>query len=470
VLGSGGCSDSENHQSTAGGDSVELLGLRTEQFTGDLDEIRERRVLRALVVPSNTDFFLAGAKIEGLQVQLLREYQKQLNAGIKRAADRVHIHYLPVPFERLLPELQAGRGDIAAALLTVTPEREAQVAMISGAAMGVNEVVVTHKGVDPIADIEELAGREVHVMRGSSYAMHLEKLNERLAAQGGSPVIVREADPLLLSDDLLEMVNAGVIEVTVIDDYKARLWAQLLPDIVVREDLVVHQGGRLGWAVRRDNPQLQASLRQFVGKVRKGTLLGNILMRRYLEETGWIRNPVSASERNKLDRLMALFERYGEMYDIDPLALLAQAYQESGLDHDRRSHRGAVGVMQLLPSTASDPNVGIPDIRDLENNVHAGAKYLAFIRDRYFADPELEPADRMAFTWAAYNAGPAKVRQMRDLAAEMGLDRNRWFGNVEVAAGKLVGRETVKYVADIKKYHLAYRMLSEHQALKQQLQ
>jgi membrane-bound lytic murein transglycosylase MltF len=261
-----------------------------------------------------------------------------------------------------------------------------------------------------------------------------------------------------------------VVELTVVDDYKARLWAQLLPDILVHDDLLLHEGGHVGWAVRRDNPKLQASLGSFLEKVKRGTLLGNMLISNYLGQTRWITNPTSPDERRKLDSLMPLFERYGEQYDIDPLALLALAYHESGLNQKRRSHRGAVGLMQMLPGTARDPNVAIPDIDKAENNVHAGAKYLAFLRDRYFSEPEIGPEARIALTWAAYNAGPAKVRQMRRVAEEMGLDKNRWFGNVEVAAGKLVGRETVKYVADIKKYHIVYSLLDKQQHLRQALQ
>jgi membrane-bound lytic murein transglycosylase MltF len=444
--------------------------LPTEAFTGDLDQIRERKILRALVVPSNTDFFLSGAQIEGLQAKLLREYEKFLNKGVKKAADKVRVRFLPVTFDRLVPELLAGHGDVAAAMLTLTPGREARVAMVSGKGMSVDEVVVRHRDVDPLNSIDDLAGREVHVLRGSSYAEHLRQLNLRLEAQGRSSVKIREADPLLHSEDILEMVNAGIVQLTVIDDYKARLWSEIFKDIVVQDDVLLNEGGSVGWAVRRDNPQLQASLGEFVKGVKKGTLLGNVLTKQYLTDTRWITNPTSASELEKLERVMALFQRYGERYDIDPLALLAQAYHESGLEQKRRSHRGAVGLMQLLPSTAKDPNVGIPDIHDIENNVHAGAKYLAFLRDRYFSAVDIDPEDRLAFAWAAYNAGPANVRRMRRLAAEMGLDENRWFGNVEVAAGKLIGRETVKYVADIKKYHTAYRLLDEQRQMKQGVQ
>ena len=439
-----------------------VSALPTQAFFGDLDQIRERRVLRALVVPSRTDFFLSGARIDGLQARLLEEYLAHLNRGVPRV-DHVRLRYLPVSFDRLLPELEAGHGDIAAALLTVTPERQSRVAMVSAEAMPVDEVVVQHRDAAPVARLEDLAGQEVQVLRGSSYAEHLRALNQRFASLGLAPVRITEADPALRSEDILELVNAGVVPLTVVDDYKARLWSQVFDDIVVRPDVRVNSGGHVGWAVRQANPQLQANLLAFLDQVKPGTTLGNVLDRRYLGHTRWIRNPTGPRDQARLAQLMPLFERHGQAYGIDPLVLLALAFHESGLDASLRSPRGAVGLMQLLPSTASDPNVGIPNIWQPDNNVHAAAKYLAFLRDRYFSSDDIDPQARMAFVWAAYNAGPARVRRMRAMAEEMGLDPNRWFGHVELAAGQLVGVETVKYVADVRKYLVAYRLMQMHE-------
>ncbi|WP_419603600.1 transglycosylase SLT domain-containing protein [Thiolapillus sp.] len=204
--------------------------------------------------------------------------------------------------------------------------------------------------------------------------------------------------------------------------------------------------------MRKSNPLLADDLRKFWKKVQKGSLLGNMLIKRYYKSTRWIKNPGREQARKKFAHLLKLFEKYGGKYGFDALALAAQGYQESELNQQRKSHRGAVGIMQLLPSTAADKNVGIRDISTEENNIHAGAKYMAFLRDRYFSDPAIKPDDRMAFAWAAYNAGPAKVRKMRAKAKAMGLNPNVWFGNVEIAAGKIVGRETVRYVANIYKY------------------
>jgi membrane-bound lytic murein transglycosylase MltF len=414
-----------------------------------------------LVTHSLTDFFLEGGRIRGIQAELAREYEKLLNAGVKREQDKVKVLFIPVTFDELLPALERGQGDIAAALLTVTPERAKRFEFVSGRRQEVAEILVTHSAAEVPGSVEALAGRELYVLRGSSYAEHLRELNRRFDEQGIDPIEVIEADSHLLSEDILEMVNAGVVTATIIDDFKGRLWQQVLDDIRLHEDIAIKRDNHVGWAIRKGNPELKASLDVFFRKVRRGTLLGNVLFKRYFEETRWIENPLANVEHERYEKYLDLFRKYGRKYDFDYLALVAQSFRESGLDHSRQSHRGAVGLMQLLPSTARDKNVGIPDIGDPENNIHAGTKYLAFLRDRYFSDGALSEVDRLAFSWAAYNAGPAKVRRMRELAKELGRDPNRWFGHVEVAAGKIVGRETVKYVDDIYKYFIAYRLIAD---------
>lgn len=438
-----------------------LSFLPGDAHTDDLPAMRERGFIRVLVTNSLTDFFISGGRIRGLQAELVREYEKLLNRGIKREQDKVKFLFIPVTFDELLPALERGQGDIAAALLTITPERSERFDFVSGNKREVNEILVTHSQGDVPASLDGLAGRKLYVLSGSSYAEHLRELNRRFDEKGLDPVDVVEADSHLLSEDILEMVNAGVVPATVIDDFKGRLWQQVLDDIRLHDGIAIKRGNHVGWAVRKNNPELRATLEQLVRKVKRGTLLGNVLFKRYFADTRWIANPLAAAERARYERYVGLFKKYGKKYDFDHLALIAQAFKESGLDHSQQSHRGAVGIMQLLPTTAKDKNVGIPDIKDLENNIHAGTKYLAFLRDRYFSDEALSEVDRLAFTWASYNAGPAKVRRMRELAKRLGRDPNQWFGHVEVAAGRIVGRETVKYVGDVYKYYIAYRLIAD---------
>jgi membrane-bound lytic murein transglycosylase MltF len=257
------------------------------------------------------------------------------------------------------------------------------------------------------------------------------------------------------------MVHAGVLPITVVDDYLANLWSQALDAIKVHRDIAVGSGRSIAWALRPGSPKLKAVVDEFIRGHRAGTLTGNVILNRYLRSAKRITNPGHEGDLERFRSMVGLFEKYGEQYGLEWLFLVAQAYQESGLDNSRRSPRGAVGVMQLLPSTAGDPNVNVPDIHILENNVHAGAKYLRFILDRYFPSEEMDNFNRHLFALAAYNAGPARVRVLRREAAQMGLDPNQWLDNVEVVAARRVGREPVQYVSNVLKYYFAYRLLAE---------
>lgn len=263
----------------------------------------------------------------------------------------------------------------------------------------------------------------------------------------------------MATEDILELVHAGVFKLTVADRHIAVPWAATMSGLKVHEELVVHTGGSIAWAVRKDNPQLRADLDAFIAKNKKGTLLGNILFNRYFKDSKWISNPVNAAQQERLEALRDIFQKYGKIYDIDWLALAAVGYQESRLDQSVRSTAGAVGIMQMKPSTAADKNVGITPIDTVDKNIHAGAKYLAFLRDRYFSGPEISPGARLDFTLAAYNAGPSRIISLRREAAEKGYDPNRWFFNVETVAAARVGSETLRYVSNINKYYLAYTLV-----------
>jgi membrane-bound lytic murein transglycosylase MltF len=265
------------------------------------------------------------------------------------------------------------------------------------------------------------------------------------------------------------MVNAGLVSATVIDSYKASSWSKVFADMQVRDDLVVHAGGEIAWAFRKDNPQLAAVVNDFARGHRQGTLIGNVLIQRYMGNLGWVRNSTSDNGVERLRPLLEHFRNSGEANNLDPLMLAAQAYQESELDHDRESPAGAVGIMQIKPSTAADRNVGIDDISSPADNIRAGARYMRFLIDRYFSDAEMEETQRWLFALAAYNAGPARIRRLRKQAAAEGHDPNVWLDNVELIAARKIGRETVRYVRNIFKYYVAYRLAWEDQALRQSL-
>jgi len=428
------------------------------EHLGDLDALAERNVIRALVTYSKTNYFLDGATQRGATYEGLQEFRAFVNEQLGRKTLKVDVVIIPVTRDELIPALTQGLGDIAAANLTITPERLEEVDFSQPFASGVRELVITGPAGPELSSLDDLAGAEVHVRRSSSYWESLETLNADLLQRGLEPVQMVPAEEFLEDEDLLEMVNAGLIPTVIVDSHKASLWQQVFDRIVVHEDLAVRTGGQIAWAFRKASPQLRDTVNAFVRKHKQGTLLGNIIIKRYFQNTRWVRNALADEDRKRFEATVELFRKYGEKYGFDHVMLAALAYQESGIDQSKRSHAGAVGVMQIKPSTAADPNVGIPNVEELEANIHAGTKYLDFLRDRYFSDEAVDKIDRMLFTFAAYNAGPARVRRLRAEAESMDLDPNRWFNNVEVVAARRIGRETVRYVSNISKYYVAYTL------------
>ncbi len=448
------------------------IGLRAIKKTwlGDFDGMVERRTIRVLVVYNKMFYFLDGGTQRGIAYELLTKFENFVNRKLKSRTLKTRVVFLPVSRDQLLPALLQGKGDIAAANLTITPERQQLVDFSNPLAGGVDEILVTGPAAPEIEDLNDLSGKTIHVRTSSSYFSSLVRLNGRFLTQGLAPVRIVPADEYLEDSDLLEMVNNSMLPMIIVDSHKAEFWGTIFEQIRLRHDIAVNTGGRIGWAFRKDSPKLTAVVNEFVKQHKKGTLVGNILLKRYLKTNKWTRNAMKPEELRKFSDTAGLFQKYAERYDFDYLMIAALAYQESRLDHSRKSPAGAVGIMQLLPSTARDPNVGIEDIGDIENNIHAGTKYLRFLRDRYFSDPQIEPLDRMLLGFAAYNAGPAKVIRLRKEAAKAGLDPNRWFANVEVIAAKRIGRETVQYVSNIYKYYVAYRSIVDHLDTKQQRQ
>jgi membrane-bound lytic murein transglycosylase MltF len=439
-----------------------LMDRIEQRWTGDLQQIRQqRRLIRVLVSYSDTNFFVMRGEYGGMEYELLREYERFLNRQPPKHKIKTNIVFRAVPFERLIPALLAGRGDIAAAGLTITAERRKLVAFTTPYINNINEIIVTSKPEQGLKGLNDLAGRKVHVVAGSSYVQHLKRLSEQFKRDGLKPVNIVQVDKNLEAEDVLQMVNSGIFELTVVDDHIADLWSKVLTELVLRKDLEINSGGNIAWAVRKENPELLASLNKFVKKHGQGTLLGNILIKRYYKGNRWINNPTTAAEQKKLDKLKTLFKKYAKKYDFDWLKIAALAYQESGFDQNKKSAAGAVGIMQIRPATAADHNIRISDVNDLENNIHAGVKYLGFLRERYFSDPHISSADRVDFTVAAYNAGPAKINALRREAVKLNLDPSKWFFNVEHVARRVIGQETVRYVANINKYFIAFKSVEQ---------
>ena len=445
-------------------DEEALLALSRETWRGDLDGIVERGFLRLATAYNPLFFSYDGIERSGILYDIAQELEQYLSETYAPKGKTINVVIMPMPRDRILPSVVEGRADIAAANLTITPERAEQVTFSEPTYTEVRELVVTGPAAPAIAGFDDLAQTEVHIRPSSSYFEHLKALNAEREAAGKEPIPVEAANERLEDYDLLELVESGILPAVIVDSHKAALWSQVFENLTVHEDLSVNDGGEIAWALRQDSPELATAINAFVKTIRKGSLIGNVLIERYFESKSWVDNVTRGDARSRYEDTVDIIKAFADQYDFDWLMITAQGYQESGLDQSKRSHAGAVGIMQVLPTTAADPNVGIPDIDDPENNVHAGVKYLRFLRERYFSDLEIEPVDRILLSFGAYNAGPGNIAKARKRAMKMGLDPNVWFGNVEVAAGRAISREPVIYVRNIYKYYVAYKHMEEVRA------
>lgn len=439
--------------------AADQSGLLLKPWTGDLDGMIERRLVRVLVTYSKTHYFVDKGTQRGISYDFGKLFEDELNQKLKLKTLRVLVAFVPVAHDDLIPALVEGRGDLAAANLTITPERLAKVDFTAPTWSHVDEIVVTGPASPPVNSAEELSGRELYLRKSSSFYASAQALNRRLGAAGRPPVRIREAPEVLSDEDILEMVNAGLVPATVIDNHIGEFWAKVFDRLVLNREARLRTGGQIAVMVRKGSPQLVAELNGFLGRYGEGSKERNILLQKYLKGTKYVLAATSPEERKKFQQTIELFRQYSDQYSLDYLLMAAQGYQESRLDQGVKSPVGAIGVMQVMPATGKDLAVG--DIRQLEPNIHAGVKYIRHLVDVYFKDAPMTPVDKELFAFASYNAGPGRIRQMRDLTAKRGLDPNVWFNNVEVIVSEKIGRETVQYVSNIYKYYLAYKMITE---------
>jgi membrane-bound lytic murein transglycosylase MltF len=437
-------------------DGSALLWRATAQRIDDDRPLKKLRAVRVLVTYDRTNFYVVNGQPHGYEYELMQQFEKYLNQQLGKRTLHTRLIFVPMALQDLIPALLDGRGDIAAANLTVTAERMQQVAFSQPYLKDIQEVVVTHRKAPPLSKLEDLAGRTVLVVRGSSYAEHLRELNTRLETQGLASIGIVESEPAQEAADLFEMVNAGMVDYTVADEHVAALWKGVFRKLIVRKDLALNQEGNLAWAVRPGSAELLKMLDRFVRTNGPGHLIGNSLFNQYYRDKPPLANPRDQKLFARAAALEKHFRRCGEQYGFDWMLLMAQGFQESRLQQSKMSSAGAIGVMQVQPATGKQ--MGVADVTKASSNILAGVRYMDHLRATYLDGSEIAPGPRVDLTLAAYNAGPARLRQMRQRAQRMGLNPDVWFGNVERAAQATIGDETVRYVANINKYYLAYRM------------
>ncbi|MGR5177495.1 transglycosylase SLT domain-containing protein [Vibrio parahaemolyticus] len=446
--------------------ALELSPLSNDPYTGDLDLLAKKGVIRVLVSADLGFYYIEKGQPKGIGAEQLYHFEKNL----KKAYSKIKIQVIPVPRDDLIPALVNGFGDLIVANLTVTEKRKQVIQFSDPILTDIDEVLITNNSYPKIEGLSDLSGNEVWVRGSSSYFESIQTLNQRLTEDDKPPVYVQYLEETLQDYELVEMIKQGYIGATVLDSHKALFWKKTFEDLNIHADTPLREDGDIAWAMRMDSPKLAQQVNRYIKTAREGTLLGNVIYNKYLENTSWFAKALDPKNVQQLDGLISLFKKYAIQYDFDFLMIAAQAFQESKLDQRKVSPKGAVGIMQVLPSTARDPNVNIKNINQVENNIHAGVKYLRFIRDRYFSDDSISDDDKVYLSLAAYNAGPGNISRMRRLAERNGYDPNKWFGNVELMARRNISSEPVTYVANINRYFVIYKQLESLKEIRQEQQ
>ncbi len=242
-------------------------------FTADLDEMVKRRVIRVAVTFNRTHYFVDQGQERGITYEALKSFETDLNTELKTGNLKVNVVMVPMSRDQLYPSLASGKVDMVAAMVTVRPELEKLVAFSEPTRTNVSQVVVTGPGAPPIATVDDLAGKEVFVRKGSAYHETLTGLNEQLKTRGKPPVVIDEAPNALEDDDILEMVNAGLAPITIVDNYLAEFWKQVFTKLNVHGDVSVRSGGQLGCGISQEQSPAPRRGQQVDPEARKGRRL-----------------------------------------------------------------------------------------------------------------------------------------------------------------------------------------------------
>ncbi|PSV28320.1 lytic transglycosylase F [Photobacterium sp. GB-56] len=432
-----------------------LSPLTGPTYTGDLSVLEKKRVLRVLVSADLGFYYIEDGLPKGIIAELLHHFE----LDIHKTYPKLNIQVIPVHRDQLIKFLITGYGDLAVANLTITEQRKKQAAFSEPVLTNISEVIINNIDSPEITKIEQLSDQDIWVRKSSSYYQSLLEVNNRLLLQRLAPMKIHFLEETLQDYELLEMVNLGLMNMTVLDDHKMKIWNKILPKLRMNSAFVLRKNAEIAWAMRKDSPKLMKLVNRYIEQIKSGSLLGNVIYNKYLNNQGWITNLLNHSNMDKMEKLSDLFFKYSTEYDFDYLMMMAQGFQESGLNQHKVSNKGAVGIMQVLPSTARDRYINIPNIYIASNNVHAGIKYMRYIQNNYLDDSSLTYDNRMYMTLASYNAGPGNIRKMRRYAKEKGYNPDIWFNNVEIITRRYIGKQPVVYVTNINRYYIVYKQL-----------
>ena len=426
-------------------------------WLGSYSEMLQRGVIR-IAVPYDLSIYINNKGIpQGFSVDMAKGLQTWIN---RQHADElrgksVTVKLVPIPEHELYTSLSSGKADMVIGDLGINqPQQNSHEFLLNHASKLEREVLVSGPSSIPINGPEDLSGQTIYGGRNSNFPLTLQELNKGLKHKGKPPINIVSPIGDLDSEDLLDMVNSGLIPFVIVSDWKANLWKPIYKNIVIHDDIYVKDLGWIGWATRSSNPDLNNDIIGFVASDTFDDARKLYRQQEYSYHAKGLKNPIEKSAWARFESMRPFFDQFGAQYNLDPLFIASLGFQETLLTQSAVSNVGAIGVMQLMPATGD--SMGVGNIRLLEPNIHAGADYLNQLITKFFPDAQFEGDNRSLFAIASYNIGPNNVAKARDQAREMGFDPNQWFRNVEYIATERMGYEPMVYVRNVYKYFISY--------------
>lgn len=445
---------------------------QSEPVAFDLDQIREKGRITAILNNSSTGYFIYHGQPMGYEYELLTRMADAL--GLK--LDII----LTNNINEAITMLNTGRGDIIASSMAVTTSKQDYVAFTEHH-NEVKQVLVQRKPsnwrsmkrheIEHVLIRKPLAleGKEVHVQQNSAYAARLNNLKEEI----GGEIQIKEHAEGLDAEALIKQVAEGKIEYTVADEDVALVNATYYPIIDVKTAISFPQ--KVAWATRKNAPELLEAVNKWIRSMRKQTDY-------YVLYSKYFKSPKATLKRmhsnysslgsNSVSPYDDMIKQVADSVGWDWRLLAAQIYQESQFNTQAESWAGALGLMQLLPETGA--LYGISDMMDPHQSIKAGVAYLNWL-DNMWAKYISNNEERMKFVLASYNAGQGHVLDARRLAQKYGKNPNKWDNNVEyflkmkskpeyyndpvVTSGYCRGSEPVNYVEQILRRYSSYKQL-----------
>ncbi len=432
-----------------------LSMIVTDVRLEDLPKMQERKVLRVITYQSPGNYFFNNGKMHGFEYGFIEKFakSKKMNVNVVLANSHEEMHEL----------LLNGDGDIIAASLPENSLHDENIKMTTAYDYSA-PVIIGRDTEKSLVDIRDLEGRRIALAPESPYRGILEGIQQR-----GIDFEIINTDEGVNVEETLYRVSHAMHDLTILGGHQVK--AELTRQYGLKPLFTLSEPVAQSWAVRASDHKLLSEVNDYIEQEYRGDTY-NVLYSKYLSRPKNRKADTRLlTHVDKLSPYDEIVKKNAEQHGFDWRLIVAQMYQESQFDPAAVSYAGAEGLMQLMPATARA--LGVEDVNDPTLNITAGVKYMSILRDQF--EQELLLEDKTWFTLASYNAGFSRVKKARLLAEKMGLDSDRWFGNVEKAMLKLskpyiqdgeVRRlcrcgQAVVYVQDIRSLYNNYVRLTE---------